>query len=327
MRWSVLAALLSCAAAAQTQVRLDHWSEPSQCPDAATLQRAVAERLGRDPFSSAAPRRISVRFTGKPGAFKAEVKVLDETGAQKGQRTLQSSAMDCSELAASVALAIALIIDPLLVTKPEADAAPLEVPPPPPAADEQPPPAPPPPPPTAQLEAPRPPPPTERTLTLLLGAGLGGTLFLVPTPSGTLGLLGSLGGERWEAGLRVAVGTPGSTSVGQTGVSVMVMDASPYGCLKWKWLGGCGVARLGLQLAWASGAPTATQGIAPELGLGLGPMFDLPITQALRLRLHGGAQLNLALASLLVGGFEAYRTTPISIWLGIDVLFRAMGSS
>jgi hypothetical protein len=37
--------------------------------------------------------------------------------------------------------------------------------------------------------------------------------------------------------------------------------------------------------------------------------------------------VNLALASLRVGGFEAYRTTPISIWLGIDVLFRAMGSS
>jgi hypothetical protein len=158
-----------------------------------------------------------------------------------------------------------------------------------------------------------------------MGGGLGGTLLQVPTPSATLSLWGAIGGDLWEAGLRGAVGTPGTTSVGTTGVSLMVADLSPYGCVKWKRLGGCALVRAGLQVAWASGPPSATQGVAPEAALGLEPFFDLPLTDVLRLRFRVGAQVNLAIASLRVAGFEAYRTTPLSLWLGIDLAFRAMG--
>jgi hypothetical protein len=52
MKTAALAALLiSVAASAQMQVRLQHSSDASSCPDSDTLQRLVAERLGRNPFT------------------------------------------------------------------------------------------------------------------------------------------------------------------------------------------------------------------------------------------------------------------------------------
>src|SRR5581483_5368620 len=116
------------AVAPPVQMRLDHASAAPACPDAATLQRAVAERLGRDPFTSDARQTLVVRLSGKARAFRAELKVVDEAGAAKGQKTLQSKAADCGELASSVALAMALIIDPLLVTRPPPPAQPPAAP-------------------------------------------------------------------------------------------------------------------------------------------------------------------------------------------------------
>jgi hypothetical protein len=347
MKWGGLLVLLCLEAAAQapTTMRLEHTSDAAACPDAAALTRLVAERLGRDPFTGDAPKKLVVRFGGQPGAFRADLKVIDETGAAKGQRTLQSAAGDCRELAGSVALAMALIIDPLLVLRPPGSPpAPPELQPPPPAptypADLQPPPpapttpagqdltVPPPPPIAGETTRPPPPPPppgTPPAVQLNLGVGLMGTFFQVPTPSIALGVWADAEGQRWAAGLRGSVTAPAGTAVGVGSVMMMIADVSPYGCLKWGPFGTCGLVRLGFQLGWASGISSSENGSAPEAAIGLEPFFDVNLSELLKLRIHAGAQLNLALASLTVAGFEVYRTPAGTFWLGIDLGFRVPG--
>jgi hypothetical protein len=327
MRWAALASLLSVTASAQ-QLRLEHASEAPGCPDAETFQRAVAERLGRTPFTVDAGRTLAVKFSGQSGAFRADLKVIEESGALKGQRTLTSTAQDCSELAGSVALAVALIIDPLLATRPppqQPDEALPQPPPPPPDTPNEQPLAPPPP--QAQVEQPAPPKPVEtpRPYSVLLGGGLAATLFQVPTPSAGLGGWVSFEGESWAAGLRIEVGAPAGAAYGTSTVMMMVADASPYACYKWRSLGACGLLRAGTQIAWANGPPNATSGVAPELAVGVEPFVDLKLRDALRLRFRLGAQVNLAAASLKVEGVEVYRTPLATLWLGLDLAFRVTG--
>jgi hypothetical protein len=184
-------------------------------------------------------------------------------------------------------------------------------------------------PPTAEAPAPIVPPPPSpeppRSVNFLLGTGLAGTLFLVPTPSVTLGLWGGADAEKWAAMVRVSLTIPASTSLGAVTVTMMAFDLSPRGCLKWGRFGACVLSRVGAQAAWASGAPLATSGLAPLLALGTEPFVDLYLTDVVRLRINAGAQLNFALASLKAGGVEAYRTPVGTIWLGLDAAFRATG--
>jgi hypothetical protein len=173
-----------------------------------------------------------------------------------------------------------------------------------------------------------PPPPAPeaaRAFNLLLGTGLMGTFFQVPTPSLNLGAWAGLEAERWAASLRVSLTVPGSTNLGTVGVTMMVFDVSPQACAKWGRFGACGLMRVGAQAAWAQGAPLATSGVAPAFALGTEPFVDLFLTEVVRLRFHAGAQLNFALASLKVAGIEAYRTPVATLWLGLDAAFRATG--
>jgi hypothetical protein len=324
MTWAALALLLA-------QLRLEHVSEVPACPDAQTLERAVAERLGRNPFTPDARRTLAVKFSGQAGAFRADLKVIEENGTPKGQRTLTSTAQDCSELAGSVALAMALIIDPLLVTRPPAQSPDegLPQPPPPPPDTPNEPPLPPPPPPQAEVQTQQSPPPKPaeppRPYSVLVGAGLAATLFQVPTPSASLGGWVSFEGASFAVGLRLEAGAPAGQAYGTSTVMMMVADASPFTCYKWRFLGACGLLRLGTQIAWANGPANATSGVAPELAVGAEPFVDLNMTETLRLRFRLGAQLNMAAASLKVQGVEVYRTPFGTIWLGIDLAFRATG--
>jgi hypothetical protein len=125
--------------------------------------------------------------------------------------------------------------------------------------------------------------------------------------------------------MRAAATAPSGTSLGFVTVMMTTLDVSPYGCIKWGRFGVCSLVRLGGQVAWASGTPAAKTSIAPEVAIGLEPFVDLFLTDAVRLHFHGGGQVNLAVASLQVSGFEAWRTPAGTIWLGMDVAFRATG--
>lgn len=162
------AALAAAPSGEPVQVRLSvvRSAGAESCPSASAVASAVRGRLGRNPFAESAADQVEVTFapTSDVTVLRADIRVRDENGASKGDRTLHGAGgAGCEALGAAVALAIALHIDP-----DAALAAPKSPPPPPPSpvpatAAPAAPPAPP-----APAPAPGPP----RGMTLVGGVGL-----------------------------------------------------------------------------------------------------------------------------------------------------------
>lgn len=165
----------------------------ASCPDQAWLEGNVAARLGASPFVPRAPLLVTTRLDCDAHGCRAtlEVRHLDVPGDRPRRRTL--AAADCREAAESLALSLALVIDPQHLARPRPDdvgptpPAPVSAPPPPAPAPLPPAPTPLPPPPRPPASAPTPPVP----VFFALEAGALGSLGLSPGPS---------------AGARLAVG-------------------------------------------------------------------------------------------------------------------------
>jgi hypothetical protein len=99
------------------------------CPDEAELRAAIAAHLGSDPFSDEGKRLVEITIERQDGQLLAHVGMAGETGTV-GERTLHSSSPECRELAAAVALAISMVIDPLAPATPAVQEAPPTMPPP-----------------------------------------------------------------------------------------------------------------------------------------------------------------------------------------------------
>lgn len=82
------------------------------CPDEPTLRQMVAAELGYDPFGRGSSERMAIRFRGETRDVVATIEQ-----ASSPPRELRSVVGDCDELASSVALAAALMIDPTFATR------------------------------------------------------------------------------------------------------------------------------------------------------------------------------------------------------------------
>jgi hypothetical protein len=160
--------------AAAAPVHLVYEPEAAGCPDRATLEAAVAARLGYQPFDDKAQRRVEVHLAPAGAGLTGSLQLF-EGEKSLGRRSFASPTTDCSELASSVELALAIAIDPQHALGPA------------PAPEKVEPRAPPPP--AAE------PPPAE---PLHAGLGLSAALMtgLTPILTGTFGLELSL---RWRA--------------------------------------------------------------------------------------------------------------------------------
>lgn len=104
------------------------------CPDEPAMRTAVAARLGYDPFRVVAQTTLTTQLSRENGVFRGLVKLVDDSGMERGARTLESRAEDCSELTQALALSMSIAIDPLSVLappKPPEPAEPVEPEPPP----------------------------------------------------------------------------------------------------------------------------------------------------------------------------------------------------
>jgi hypothetical protein len=82
------------------------------CPDETALRRAVAVRVGYDPFFPLAKKTVVVRMApAKPRGFDASVDLVDDHGMDHGARVIHTDAA-CGELLDVVGLGIAIAIDP-----------------------------------------------------------------------------------------------------------------------------------------------------------------------------------------------------------------------
>jgi hypothetical protein len=111
------------------------------CPSASVIERNVAQRLGRNPFSDAGERGIEVMVQRAETKWLAKLYLRIDAGDPDSARLLESEAPDCEELGKAVTLAVALAIAPELPPTLAPEAKPEPVCPPVPAPQAPPPPA------------------------------------------------------------------------------------------------------------------------------------------------------------------------------------------
>jgi hypothetical protein len=129
------------------------------CEDAPSIARRVSSRLGREVFTSTAPRSIEGVIQHEGAHWEAHLYVRDDKGALAGSRIIDHDGPDCGSLDSAVVLAIALTIDPEAAIRPESSTAAGTVSPPPLTPDLVPPKAAVPPPAEGRVCPPAPPPP------------------------------------------------------------------------------------------------------------------------------------------------------------------------
>ncbi|HMJ10809.1 MAG TPA: hypothetical protein VK524_05350, partial [Polyangiaceae bacterium] len=168
------------------------------CPDEGTFRALVGARLGYDPFVSESSLTLRVLLVPRAGGLDGRLALTSE-GQLKGTRTLRSGGDDCYELAASLALASAVAVDPegALARQSGTEAPPPVTPPvtPAPALDR-----------TPAAVPPSAPPPgdTGTALGVTIEAGGGASVGMQPGAAPLFRLGARLAGRGWSAGLEGA---------------------------------------------------------------------------------------------------------------------------
>jgi hypothetical protein len=288
------------------------------CPAEADLRKAVAVRLGYDPFFPSAQKTVVAEVSRATDGYRGRVRIVSDDGNVRGERELATKGDDCGELTKAIALAVSIALDDLDLPGPKdpVAAAPAE---PSPAHEEEPPPPPPSPPPTRDAA----PPPVAAQPRAEIGGSIGPTVAIGTAPDVAPGA--SLGAFlRWP---RIALRIDGraelpadrrSTSTTGT-VSTNIAVATAAVCL-----------RLGLPFACAGGGPgivwSRTEGITKPatdrallvvglLRLGL----TVPLGERFFLEPFVDLGVNLVPYRVEIDGQIAHEASPVWGLLGIHV--------
>lgn len=280
------------------------------CPDEATLRRLVAARLGNDPFVDEGDALVTVRLKAGPPVF-AEVLLESPRGAAPRRKAL--SGADCTSLLNSVAITVALTVDPLLRKSepPPVSAPPLVV--------ESPPTPTPAPPVTPPAPEKKPEPPVRGSLSA--GASLNLGLSLVVQP--TLRLEGRLHFSIWSLGLEGRFGWPVSGALADGGaLTTSAVLGAVVPCLTWRWLSGCVDLSLGALRLEGQALAAARQATVFHASVGLRALFAVPLGDSFSLGVLAEGQVPLTRASALVGTTRVWTVAPIGGGLGLLATLR-----
>jgi hypothetical protein len=135
---AAVATSAALARAEHTSLTLRYASAKSatSCPDENTFRGLVAARLGYDPFVSAGVRTLTVDFERRGSLVVGRLDLDPDGDSMAVKRTLRTDADDCFELATSMALVVAVAVDPNAGNAPRP--APREEPAPPPVPSQAP---------------------------------------------------------------------------------------------------------------------------------------------------------------------------------------------
>lgn len=240
------------------------------CPDDAALRRAVATRLGHEPFSASADLTMSVEVTSEGGHLRGRIRV-DAGGVDKGSQTIDGGpprvgAPSCEDLFASMALAVSVALD--AGRKAPVEAASEGVPAPPPASTPTPAPSPPPePPPPAPVEhATR----ERQPISLWVAAGARLSIGAWPEAAVAPDLFAELRYGPFGLGLEGRYDLPVTVVVGSNeDTSVQRASGSLLPCAHIAWFVPCGVVTFGETLAsGGAGVQKPTTQAAPYAAFG-----------------------------------------------------------
>jgi len=292
--------------------------DAESCPDEGTLRRAVAARVGYDPFFPWAQRTVVASVERVNRQFVANVSLIDEQGIAHGARQLRTSG-DCAELLDAAALAIAIAIDPELLARPPAAPPPEPGPPIAPYVVSTPPAAPPP---AETFRSPRPLPATrhavfETTFGVLAAAG--------DAPDIAAGL--DIGAQvRWR---NVSIAVEGRVDAPATRAAKGGGDVSSWlalgavvPCAYFGPFLACAVAEGGGVRVSSSGVPDrrAQWTGAWEAGGRVGVL--VPVARGAFLRVRSDLLYNLDPTELELRGMPVWTATRFTSALGIDVVLR-----
>jgi hypothetical protein len=309
-------------ASAAEHAAFDYEREASltTCPDATSMRDRVAARLGYDPFDAdpqKASRTVVVRLKREGRALVGVVgmraRAQEGATAPSAERRITSDASDCRELADTLALTIALLVDPRAATF-GAPAAPA------PSA----PPAPEPSPFDPPREEPPPPPPKEAAEGPRLHAALGltGALGSVPGPTPGLSAGASLATPGWAIGVEARGDLPRETTDGARSVDAWLLVGSIVPCGRLGVLLVCGVLSGGALQGSSTTASMPSSQTTFYAAAGPRVAVWVPLSPSLLLAANVDGVFQLARTRLSVGGVEVWSSPAVAGIAGLGAVFR-----
>lgn len=286
------------------------------CPDEPEMRRAVATRLGYDPFRPLASTTLTAEVRREKGVFRGLVKLVDDAGVERGARDLESRAADCRDLTTAMALSMSIAIDPLSLMRPspppdaevaEAPVSPVpDLPLAPPATDDR------------RVTVPRPPPgdPLRLGFSLATHAAFG----IAPAPSLGFRLAAEIGTRRLSLGLEGRLDLPASAETAEGGRSrTSLSGATLVPCVRLPFAWACGVLLVARVDAEAVDVTSPRSEGFLFLGAGARLVTAIPLAQDFSLRLGGDVLAHPLPFELTVNGRRIYRSSTISALAGLGV--------
>ena len=317
---------ISREASASPTSRLVYVRAPGaeSCPDEPAMRRAVATRLGYDPFRPFANTTLTAEVRREKNVFRGRVRLVDEAGVERGARDLESRADDCSDLTTAMALSMSIAIDPLSMMRPQPsgdpppeaapDPAPVDPAPPSPAPPAPPPADVPPPPIAPRKDAPDP---------ARFALGVGGHLAFGVAPAPALGfrISGELATQRLSIGLEGRFDLAASAESSEGGrARTSLAGAALVPCLRVPLAWVCAVALVSRVEAEAVGVSAPRGDAFLFLGGGGRLVTAIPLPQDFSLRIGGDVLAHPVPFELTLNGQRVYRSSAVSAIAGLAVV-------
>lgn len=306
-------------AGAPQRASLDY-TAPTACPTRAQLGASIAGELGYDPFRGAPDVAVDVHIHVEGHRLVARVSIAEGDG-HAATRSVSTGVGDCDELVASVALAVAIALDPLAgLVIPAANTVDVAA-----LAND-----------TGARElaidwsglppplAPRPEdtdaaaPPIE----LAIGAGiLAGTGL---SPSATQGVLITAAARRGalSIGAELRLDRAGETAVAGGRVTARLAAVSVLACGHTGRLAACALGSFGGISGGGDGLDEDRSGTAPYLGAGARVAVEHALGDRVSARLHADVTRTLGSIGLEVDGMEVWSTDPWAATIGLAAIAR-----
>jgi hypothetical protein len=326
--WLVLGA--PSGGAAETErptARLVHVRGPGAeaCADEAATRRAVAARLGYDPFQADASRTTTVTIRRKGAGYVATVELRAEGGEVAGVRTLSSPESDCRDLSSAIVLALAIAVDPLggmpapvpsTSASPSASAAPD-----PSTAPKSSPPS------VPSAAPPSTPAPiaTTEARSTQLAANLGAFALVGALPDLAFGIEGGVSFRSGDLGVALeGRADRGARAQGPRGGEVhgSILAGSIVPCVHREVLVGCVVATAGILRGRGGSVDVPADDATFYLASGLRLGIEVPLSSLLFLRAHVDGLATLRPTTLRILGEDAWTTPPFSMLFGLGAAAR-----